>query len=46
MQRQLDVERSLHRLACQEIFLVKETQEHVQQYGKKDIQEVRHRQHD
>jgi hypothetical protein len=39
-ERQLDVEKSLHQLACQEIVLVKEKQEHVHQYDAKDDQEV------
>lgn len=40
IQRQLDVEKGLHELACQELVLVQEKQEHVTQYGAKDVQEV------
>lgn len=40
IQRQLDVEKGLHELACQELVLVQEKQEHVTQYGAKDLQEV------
>jgi hypothetical protein len=38
--RQLDVEKGLHQLACQEVVLLKERQEHVHQYDAKDDQEV------
>jgi hypothetical protein len=40
-EQQLDVERRLHQLACQELFLVKEKLEHEKQYELKDLHEVR-----
>lgn len=38
--QQLDVQRSLHQLACHELVLVKEKRTHDQQYEHKDMQEV------
>lgn len=39
-QRQLEVQKGLHQLACQEAVLIKEKTEHEHQYDTKDVQEV------
>lgn len=40
-QRQLNIEKNLQQLAQQELILVREKQEHENQYESKEVQEVR-----